>query len=310
MKTPAPGTQFAGPNLKVPPGVVPFFEEAARRNVTWLSSMHCTRTNLTHVFVPTPDASIQAIRNGVSNDLSGNWSGYEQGHTAQYVQAGWTAPTAAKPPAGAYGNPGPDKYYSSAWSGIGGNPANQVPLIQSGTEHDITSGSVASYSFWYEVYGGTSDTGGAIYIDNQTLNISPGDDVANATFWDGSDQNNPYAEMGVCNFTINTCMNFDVPHTDAPGNSVESIGEAPSLGLQPLPLADFGAISFYNACWVQNFVRGGNNTCSAVGSIPTMFQLHQDVYGSSQIIASPGPITQDTETSSFTDVYIPPERGG
>jgi len=302
--TPAPGTQFANPVANVPQGVTPFFELAARRNVTWLSEMHCAKSALNHALVPAPTAggSSSGVQNSVSQGVSGNWSGYLQPHTAQYIQAGWTVPSVIKPPTGAYSG-SPSKYYSSAWAGIGGSSSSQLPLIQSGTEHDITPGGVVSYSFWYQVYGGTTDTGSSITVTN--LAISQGNSVGNVALWDINSTN---AQMGVCNFSLNTCLTFTVPNTPAPGNSVEWIGEAPSIGVIPQPLADFGSIGFNNACWVQNYVVGGSNTCSAIGSSPTFVQLQQYVFGSYQIIASPGSITQDTVSSAFSDIYIPPER--
>jgi hypothetical protein len=310
VRTPAPGTQFAGPTLHGPQGVVAFYEQAARRNAKWLATMHCTPNGLTHIRLPPParDGSEQRVRDGVNNGVWTNWSGFSQGHTALYVQACWTVPTVAKPPAGAYGNPGPSKYYSSTWSGIGGSSAYEVPLIQSGTEQDITSGlgSVASYSFWYEVVGGPADTGTARTVDN--LSISPGDSVGNVAVYDVN-VTPPTTRLGVCNFSIPECLTFDIPDTDAPGDSVEWIVEAPSLGVQFLPLADFGSVGFSNACWVQNFIVGGNNTCSAIGSNPTSYAVHQDTYGTSQTLTSLSGITQDTVSSSFSDTYLPPEHG-
>lgn len=305
--TPAPGTQFADPVGSVPPGMVSFFEQAARRNVTWLSSMHCIKTGHGHVFIPGPESDGSGLQNGVNQGISGNWSGYELGRTARYVQAGWTIPTVSKPPIGAY-SPAPSKYYSSAWSGIGGSSSAQLPLIQSGTEHDVSSSGVASYNFWYEIYGGSADTGGEIVITDTSIAPVPGNVVGNVALWDATSLQ---TQLGVCNFSdANKCLTFVFLRSTAPGNSSEWIGEAPSVGVTPLPLADFGAISFINACWAQTFVLGGNNnTCSTIGSSPTLVQLSQYTYGSNQIVASPGPITQNTTSSNFADSYLPPVRG-
>jgi hypothetical protein len=96
---------------------------------------------------------------------------------------------------------------------------------------------------------------------------------------------------------------------------VEWIVEAPlpCPSCTPLPLADFGEVNFYNACWATIFTDGAPVDCSAISvpglTAPFSWELGERVFGESyyQILAQPGALTSN---SSFTDEYYLPERGG
>ena len=59
--TPQPGTQFADPLQNTPGSVTSFYAKAASLNMTWVSTLTCTHTGITHQLgapgpdVPTPD---------------------------------------------------------------------------------------------------------------------------------------------------------------------------------------------------------------------------------------------------------------
>lgn len=55
--TPQPGTQFADPLGSVPASATSFYAKAARLHMTWVSTMECTPTGITHQLVPAGQAA-------------------------------------------------------------------------------------------------------------------------------------------------------------------------------------------------------------------------------------------------------------
>lgn len=267
------------------------FADALRRHATWLTTVSCSATGIRHSASP-------AVTN---NLLSSNWSGYQVNQHAAYAQGGWTVPTVTAPVPG-YSTIG---YYSSTWAGIGGGfNAGTGALIQAGTTQNVSSTGVTSYYAWYEIVGGTGDTGGERRINN--LPVHPGDVVGGVGLW----QSGSGAQAGVCNFTINTCVSFPLA-SSAPGTTAEWIVEAPYAG-RILPLANFHSVTFVNSCWATAFVQGGPcSTIRAGGAQP--ITLQQYVFGVGQNVAIPGALTADG--GGFTDAYYqphpqPPPCGG
>ena len=305
VQTPRPGTQFLDPIGGASSSATSFFAEAARRNVTWQSTMDCTHTNHRHVLIPSAsDIKNAGLTNGVNSQISDNWSGYQIGNTAQYVQTGYIVPTVVTP-SPRYSTTG---YDSSTWSGIGGGfGANASPLIQSGTTQKLLTDGTASYYFWYEIVGGTSDTGTEMQIGSPLAH--PGDSVASVVGWLSSSRQ---AVLSICNFTNGGCVQFYVPNTPPPGNTVEWIVEAPAVGGYIQSLADFAAVNFYSACWTAVYVPGGSNTCYPInkpgGSTPLAINLQQNVLGGKQILAAPDVLTSTATSSSFYDYYLQPEK--
>jgi len=91
----------------------------------------------------------------VATNQSGNWSGYNQGQlekgTAFHEVSGtWVVPAARQHRQG-------ENEYSATWVGIGGGcvdsgcTTTDQTLIQAGTEQDVNSRGVASYSAWWEI---------------------------------------------------------------------------------------------------------------------------------------------------------------
>jgi hypothetical protein len=257
--------------------------EALSRHATWLTTLSCTATGIRHQ--PT-----------VNNLVSGNWSGYQVTQHANYAQAGWTVPTVTAPSPG-YSTFG---YYSSTWAGIGGGfNSGTGALIQAGTTQDVAANGATTYYAWYEIVGGTGDTGSERRINN--LPIHPGDFVGGVGLFQAASG----AQAGVCNFTINTCISVPLA-SSAPGTSAEWIVEAPYSG-GILPIANFHSVNFSNACWATTFVQGGPCSSIAAGG-PQAITLQQYVLGGYQNLAIPGPITADG--GGFTDAYYQPHNQG
>lgn len=289
--TPQAGTVATAQSMGMTAGAEGFYARAAASHATWLSTMSCTKTGRTHALRP-------AVGSAISNAglVSSNWSGYQINKTAQYVQSGWTVPTVTRP------NPGysTNGYYSSTWSGIGGGfNAGSGALIQSGTAQDVAANGTTSYYAWYEIVGGTHDTGGEVRINN--LAIHPGDIVGSGVEWTPAGG----AIMGVCNFSSGAgCINFTLT-SSAPGTSEEWIVEAPYFN-GVLPLADFDHVDFINACWQTTFQAGGS--CSSISaSGPQAIALQKYVFGANQTLAAPqGGFTNNGQ--NFSDLYFQPER--
>lgn len=291
--TPRTGTALSASSMGMPATSAGFYAEAAARHSTWLTDLSCTKTGLTHPFTPAQSAAAPAATGIKNNLVSSNWSGYQINRTAQLVQAGWTVPTVTKP-VPPYSTTG---YYSSTWTGIGGGFNAGVPLIQSGTEQEIANSGATTYYFWYEVVGGSGDTGSEVRI---SMPVHPGDFVGAVSLWTAATG----AEMGVCNFsTTNTCVQFFVA-SSAPGTSEEWIEEAPSNG-GVLPLANFGTVHFSNACWAPVWYTGAPcNTISSGG--PQGISLQQFVLNAYQTLAIPGAI--DSTGGGFPLSYYAPVR--
>ncbi len=274
-------------------GSTSLFARAKEQHVQWLTSLSCVRTGRSHKLQP---SSSNTARQTVNTINSGNWSGYQVNQVAHYAQSGWNVPTVVAPNPG-YSTRG---YYSSTWAGIGGGfSGGSGALIQGGTTQDVSASGVASYYAWYEIVGGTGDTGGERKIT--TLPIHPGDNAGGVALWNPS---TGQAQIGVCNFsygTGGTCISTTLT-SSAPSATAEWIVEAPSSG-GVLPLANFGSVLFYNGCWTTVVpVQGGPCNTILQGS-PTEIDLRATVFGKAQTLASPGPITSG---STFTDTYHQP----
>jgi hypothetical protein len=293
VQTPRAGSELTARSLGLPAAADAFYAEAARHHVRWLSAMTCIRHNLSHALVPAGHSGASQAR--TANALeSSNWSGYQINQTAQYVQAGWTVPAVVTPKPG-YSTTG---YDSSSWAGLGGGfNSGSGALIQAGTEQDLSASGVASYYFWYEIVGGTGDTRGSVQVP---LAVHPGNVVGAVALWTPAGG----AEMGDCNFTTGTCLSYSLA-SSAPGTSEEWIVEAPSQYGFILPLADFGSVTFINACWATTYVKGAQcYTISAGG--PTPIYLYSYVLRSEQELAGPRPL--NSTGNGFTDYYYQPAR--
>lgn len=306
VQTPLPNEQFLSSGGSKSASAQWFYAQAAAHHVTWVTSLQCTHTGRTHVLVPAFGA---ASTNGLNNGLtSSNWSGYQINNTAQYTQAGWTVPAVAEPPRfHGYSDRG---YGSSIWSGIGGGFGTSAsdPLIQSGSAQSVDIGGNSHYYFWFEIVGGPTDTTYEIKVSS--LAVHPGDFVANVAYWTPySNQTNlGAAHFGLCNYTVNQCVDYSIADTPQPGDSTEWIVEAPTQG-STLPLADFGSVHFVNGLWTSDYTNPPNSTAYTIaqGVSLTPITLQQYFYYNNadvNIYATPGPL--DSNGKGFTDTFSGP----
>jgi hypothetical protein len=257
--TPQSGTDLMPiDESNVPPEVDTLYRRAARQHVTWISTVECGKTNITHRKDPnTPDSISDA---SYSVNYSSNWSGWEIGGGAatpnHYVQSGWYEPTVTFPSYSTLNG----TYYSSVWAGLGGDPYKSSnfgyshPLIQAGTAQHINSSGQAHY-FWYEVYPLQFEQP---LITSPAMPASPGDDVAVGVAWIPASN---AAVMSFCNWNTNLCVALNVTsvyvqnlgyymNIGEPSNTTDWIVEAPTVnGAQTSPPAFASSIYFYNARW-------------------------------------------------------------
>jgi hypothetical protein len=169
-----------------------------------------------------------------------NWSGYAvvPGAGVKAVGGTWVVPSVS----------GTGTAESSAWVGIDGSGSNTVEQI--GTAEQITNGQ-PSYHAWYEMYG----TAGPSYyeVPINTMSIQPGDTItAEVSFTAEA------SYLGSINAFLlqirdtrvgGPVQYFSITQSSpvAQRASAEWIVEAPMLGGNEQPLANFGSVHFSGA---------------------------------------------------------------
>jgi hypothetical protein len=152
---------------------------------------------------------------------STNWAGYAaHGSTYTSVSATWTQPavTCSK-----------GDGYSSFWVGLDGYASSSVE--QTGTEADC-SGGTAYYSAWYEMY--------PAYPVTYSNAVYAGDKFTATVTYLGS---NKY-QLVLKDTTEGWTKTTTKTQSGLSRSSAEIIAEAPSDSSGPLPLSDFGKVSF------------------------------------------------------------------
>jgi hypothetical protein len=180
-----------------------------------------------------PSASAATVRNDTAS--SANWSGYVAGGTQfSSVSGSWVEPEA---------NCSSGQGYSSYWVGLGGAASGSQALEQTGTEMDCSDTGAASHHAWYELVPAAPV--------NLDLNISAGDHMTGKVTVNGT---NVTISLSDETTGQSATKNLQMDNPDA--SSAEWIAEAPSQcdgsGCQPLPLADFGKVSFSNSTATAN----------------------------------------------------------
>jgi hypothetical protein len=169
------------------------------------------------VYAPTVVAGVASL----------NWAGYAETGFPSYnsVQATWTVPAATCDSG--------EASMSAVWVGLGGFSQNATGVEQIGTSTNCDGKGEPSYFAWYELFPLPAVMIGGV-TPGETINASV---VANA---DGS-----YTlTMNGQSFTVTT------PAGD--NTSAEWIAEAPATctktfsHCKPLPLTDFGSVTFAN----------------------------------------------------------------
>jgi hypothetical protein len=178
---------------------------------------------------------------------STNWAGYAvHGSTYTSVSASWVQPSV---------NCSAGDGYSSFWVGLDGYNSNSVE--QTGTEADC-SGGVAYYSSWYEMY--------PAYPVNYSNTVRPGDHFTATITYLGSSKYQLVLKDSTEGWTRTTSKT----QSGLARSSAEVIAEAPSDSSGPLPLSDFGKVSFagstVNGSALGNFSHDSINMVDSSGT--------------------------------------------
>ncbi len=167
--------------------------------------------------------------------VSENWSGYVAGqNNFSAVSGSWVQPT-AKCDSG--------QSYSAFWVGLGGASGNNA-LEQTGTQADCSSNGQTDYYAWYELVPAAPV--------RLNLSISPGDHISARVGVSASNVTISLSDQ-TTGASVTKTLQMSSPDT----SSAEWIAEAPSSctqdgNCQPLPLADFGTVTFTNASATAN----------------------------------------------------------
>ena len=173
----------------------------------------------------------------VQQSLSQNWSGYVVGGSSessgtQYksVSGSWVAPT-AKCTSGSG--------YAAFWVGLGGAGGTEA-LEQDGTEADCSASGTPSYFAWYELVPSAP-----VRVN---MTVHAGDHISSKVTVSGTN-----VTVYLANQTTGATFTKTLQMSDPDTSSAEWIAEAPSSCQQglssctPLPLTDFGTVTFTNA---------------------------------------------------------------
>jgi hypothetical protein len=204
------------------------------------------------------------VRADVGAEESANWSGYA-------VADGGTAPTptAFSAVAGSWVQPAASckagsSAYSAFWVGLGGFAETSTSLEQTGTESDCTAFGEPRYSAWYEILPAP-----AIPLK---LVVKPGDAMSASVAVSGR-----LVTLKLRNLTRHTSFAKKLKMAVPDRSSAEWIAEAPSTcsisNCRPLPLANFGTVSFTGATAIG---AGHHGTIADPGWAATAVTLKGD----------------------------------
>jgi hypothetical protein len=178
-------------------------------------------------------------------DVSSNWSGYVvTGPETSYASAtaSWTQPKVSCKPSATGAA-------SAFWVGLGGYSADSQALEQTGTEADCSQTGTPSYDAWYEIVPAPPVQLKLKVVSGDRITASV-NVVANGTS----------VLFQVKNRTRHTAWTAIVPVTQPDLSSAEWIAEAPSecgqFSCRPVPLADFGSVSFSKIAALGNGFGG------------------------------------------------------
>jgi hypothetical protein len=191
--------------------------------------------------VPRSYASDFPSAQSATSSTSEDWSGYATtGATYTSVSGSWIQPQVTC----AAG----ENSYSAFWLGLDGDTTRTVE--QTGTESDCADGA-PDYSAWYEMYPAAPVT-----IDRP---VAAGDRMSASVTADG---------IGGFSLTLSdTTQGWSVTTpataTRALLGSAEWIAETPSNGRRPLPLANFGTVTF-SECAANGSALADNPNLDAI----------------------------------------------
>ena len=219
---------------------------------------------------------------------SANWAGYiasvpsgSSGFTR--VSGSWVQPSA---------NASAGDGYSSFWVGLGGSSQSQSQsLEQVGTQADVSSGQTV-YHAWYELVPAAPV--------QLKLAIHPGDHISASVAVSGSS-----VTVSLSDTTTGQSYTKTLHMSNPDTSSAEWIAESPSAAygsgaVQPLPLADFGTVTFTGA----SATAGGHT-----GSISDPSWTAQEVQLASSNTAGAQPSSLSSDGSSFSVTWQSPAAG-
>jgi Peptidase A4 family len=166
--------------------------------------------------------------------VSENWSGYvvqsNTGKSFSSVSGSWVQPKATSSSNTSQG-------YSAFWVGLGGASQTSQSLEQVGTSADVANGQTTYYA-WYELVPSAQV--------RLNLAIHPGDQMSGRVTVNGTAVTISLSDQ-TTGKSVNQTLQMSAPNT----SSAEWIAEAPAAqsaygGIQMLPLADFGKVTFTN----------------------------------------------------------------
>jgi hypothetical protein len=206
---------------------------------------------------------------------SSNWSGQiSTGTTYNGIHADWVVPTVQ-----------PTQYggISGTWIGIDGGPGSPNSIIQTGTQQETDGGSTL-YFAWYELYPAPPV---------QLGGVAPGDSMT------ASIERDSGSNWTITIADISTESSDSIPVTySGPADSAEWIEELPTVvGAAQPTLANVGAVTFSDMTY---------NPADPDAASLTPIDMTDE---SGNVIASAGPTSFNGVSSSFTDSYVPSERG-
>jgi hypothetical protein len=208
--------------------------------------------------------SSAAAASSAPEAVSANWAGYAVGAASSpfsSVSGSWVEP--------------PDNCTTGAgdaafWVGLGGTGEQSDSLEQIGTEANCSGSGSAGYFAWYELVPSAP-----VKLD---LTIRPGDHVSARVAVSGTN-----VTVSLSDQTTGGSVTKTLQMSDPDTSSAEWIAEAPSTcadgttGCQPLPLADFGNVTFTNASATAG---GHTGTISDPGWTSQAVALNSDDAGS------------------------------
>ncbi len=192
---------------------------------------------------------------GPSNSL--DWAGYAvTGAAVASVSGSWTEPTVTCP--------GTKLEQSAFWVGIDGFQSTDPTVEQIGTDADCTKKvkkvpSAPLYYAWFELYPAA-----LVVLNPSTYPVTHGDVLTASVTGVGSSYTLTITDVGNWTYATTQVASTPVP-TDS---SAEWITEAPTTCVaskcKPLPLADFGSVSFTGATVNGLPVNGAGLTTSQI----------------------------------------------
>jgi len=184
---------------------------------------------------PTGHRSFVSAGSQAQEATSANWAGYAVGDTSSpfsSVSGSWVEPT--DDCTGGQSD-------AAFWVGLGGTAEQSDSLEQIGTEADCSASGNADYFAWYELVPSAPVRLG--------LAIQPGDHVSARVAVSGTN-----VTVSLSDQTSGQSVTKTLQMSDPDTSSAEWIAEAPSTcggsgtsDCQPLPLADFGNVTFTSA---------------------------------------------------------------